>query len=450
MCEDNQQHPELQHSLCTTIDVPLNHLEADNQASIELFVRKFPARKTRQGSIWLIAGGPGESGASFYSNIDVFQRTFPTLDILIPDHRGTGFSSSICPEESSDSLGGKALVGEEWGSCFGHMFANQSYVQSFTISNAAKDLALLINTMNERGKTYIYGVSYGTQLILRLLQFSQGQIDGVILDSLVPLQNDTTYELSQRSFIVNDIGNQLLKSCDSDPLCKTDKPIGQILSELLNARPMLSDYADGLQSAPLSNVLGSLLDVPHLRTRISPLVKGLANNDVSLLKQTLDDLQQFYSKFDKGYKNFGSSIPLVQVISSSENNLRTDLSKEAVTEEEKPLLFTSPLPKLLAGNSMPTYQRDIYFAKLPTNIPPTLVLHGTLGPKTHVKGAIKHVEQLKPSGDIRMVQIVNAPHYIGLVAPNCFWTLASKFVKQQALETKCREDSLNLHLASRQ
>jgi pimeloyl-ACP methyl ester carboxylesterase len=277
------------------------------------------------------------------------------------------------------------------------------------------------------------------------LQFSQGQIDGVILDSLVPLQNDTTYELSQRSFIVNDIGSQLLKSCDSDPLCKADKPIGQILSELLKTRPMLSDYADGLPSAPLSNVLGSLLDVPHLRTRISPLVKGLANNDVSLLKQTLDDLKQFYSRFDKGYKNFGSSIPLVQVISSSENNLRPDLGKEAVTEEEKTLLFTSPLPGLLAGNSMPTYQRDIYFAKLPTNIPPTLVLHGTLDPKTHVKGAIKHVEQLKSSGDIRMVQIVNAPHYIGLVAPNCFETLASKFVKQQALETKCREDSLNLH-----
>ena len=134
-----------------------------NNETIDLFVRKFPSIKERQGSIWLISGGPGESGASLYPLIAQFSRLFPHLDILVPDHRGTGLSSKVCPkEEAVDSPNGISLANNEWGACFNHMYSNQTYVQAFSITNAAKDLNLLINNFNGEGKCYIWCILRNT------------------------------------------------------------------------------------------------------------------------------------------------------------------------------------------------------------------------------------------------------------------------------------------------
>ncbi len=170
ICNTSEIIPELKSSLCAVVKTPLFH-ESGKEETIDLFVRKFPAKEKREGSIWLIAGGPGESGASFYPLITKFKEIFPHLDIIVPDHRGTGASGKICPEqESLESSNGIALANDEWGPCFGQMFGNISYTQAFSITNAAKDLVLLINDLSGEGKKYIYGVSYGTQLVLRLIQ----------------------------------------------------------------------------------------------------------------------------------------------------------------------------------------------------------------------------------------------------------------------------------------
>ena len=61
-CTDNI----LPGSLCAVHAVPASH-EAQGQdaETLQLFVRKIPAEGSSKGSVWLVAGGPGESGASF-------------------------------------------------------------------------------------------------------------------------------------------------------------------------------------------------------------------------------------------------------------------------------------------------------------------------------------------------------------------------------------------------
>ena len=442
-CEDIEGFTELLNTDCATVDVPLNHNDSDNTEKIQLFVRRFAALEKRQGTVWLIAGGPGESGASFYSHIGTFRQAFPNLDILIPDHRGTGYSSTICPEESVDSVAGNTLVGEEWGSCFNHMYSNQPYVKSFSITNAAHDLDYLIKRFSGEGEVYLYGVSYGTQLSLRLLQLRSTDIDGVILDSLVPFQADNVYELSRRSSVVNDIGSEVLKRCELSPACIEKGDVRAKLTSLLVKKPLLSDYADTLPKTRLSHTLGMFLDLPDLRTRIPDIIYALDSGNTAPLLTAVNDMQNTYAAFNKGYKNYGSSIPLVQVISSSENNLRPDLNKERVAEEEKTLLFTSPLPGLLAGNAMPTYSKDAFFASVPDTLPPVVVLHGSLDPKTHLKGAVNHIAYLSPKGDINMVEIEDAPHYVALNAPTCFAEVTRQFVDDRKISAnKCTEKSL--------
>ena len=55
------------------------------------------------------------SGTSMCPFLDVLRRSFPDFDLIIPDHRGIGFSDRLYPqEEAVDSAGGTALFGHRF------------------------------------------------------------------------------------------------------------------------------------------------------------------------------------------------------------------------------------------------------------------------------------------------------------------------------------------------
>jgi len=438
-CPDYENFDEFKSSLCITVKTPLNY-QTNNNETIDIFVRKFPSVKKRQGSIWLIPGGPGESGASLYPLINQFSKIFPHLDIFVPDHRGTGQSSKICPkEEGLNSPNGIALANDEWGSCFGQMFSNQSYVQAFSITNAARDLSTLINDLSGEGKRYIYGVSYGTQLVLRLLQQNSVKLDGVILDSLVPLQDDSDYDLSQRSFVTDNIGRSVLEFFSKlEP--KNSVPLISQLQNIIERSHKNVNFAKNLPKQDLSIIFGMMLDLPEVRNKMPEIIKALSNEDFTPLNNAIADITEFYTSYGSKYKTSSSSIPLTQVITASENNLKPEIKKSQVKIESKDLLFTSPLPNLIAENSMPTYQRDVYFAKTPKKIPPTLIIHGTLDPKTHHSGALRHFEKLSKNNQVTFISIKDAPHFIALFAPDSFASEVSKFMKGQPIKSKTITD----------
>ena len=214
-CQLDNHFEQLKDSKCIYAKLPLNYTK-ENTQSIDVFVRKFPTKLEATGSLWLLAGGPGESGAAFYQDIDSLRVAFPLLDIYVQDHRGTGASSKLCKEENIESEQGINLAENEWGPCFGQIYQAPDYVKSFSISNAAQDLTKLINHY-KKGDTYIYGVSYGTQLALRVLSQNKVELNGVVLDSLVPHQLNKDYDLSNRSVVVNNIGIEALKRISDNP-----------------------------------------------------------------------------------------------------------------------------------------------------------------------------------------------------------------------------------------
>ena len=423
----NHINTQLAGSQTAYVKVPLNY-NANSSDSISLFVRKFPARKTSEGSIWLISGGPGESGASLYPLVDQFASIFPNLDIIIPDHRGTGLSAKICPnEENIDSPNGIGLANNEWGSCFNYMYTHQDYVKSFSITNAAKDLNYLIQKISSKGSKYVYAVSYGTQLALRMQQLGSPQLNGLILDSLVPLQNDEDNDLSHRSFVTNSVGNEVLNYYDS--ISQSEKRLTIKLTEILRREKEGQSFKNKLPQQKLSHLFGMMLNIPKVRNNIPSIINTLYEGDTSALNQAVRDIMSFHNTYASDYQTFISSIPLAQVISSSENNLRPKIKKTELALEDGNLLFTSPLPQLIAENSMPSHERDEYFAGTPHNLPPTLILHGTLDPKTSLNGADRHVLKLsKFSSNISYVKIKDAPHFIALFAPDGFAQAVKTFI----------------------
>ena len=433
-------------SLCSGLNVPGSY-DAEGRGvgdsdAMHVFVRKFaadvPAGKPARGSLWLVAGGPGESGASFYRLLPTLRRSFPGFEFLIPDHRGTGHSSRLCKvEESEQSPGGRALAGAEWGSCFAGINLIPEYAAQFSITMAARDLQALIE--GERGKNkppvYVYGVSYGTQLVLRALQLGPLPVKGVILDSLVPPQTDARWDLSQRSHVVNQVGMQVLARCDADAACHAalGEPAATLYRRVLDKAQADPAMMAKIPGKNLKHFLGGMLDVPAARARIPYLLHELDQGGETELASVRATLTQAAAGLGS-YPQSPLSIPLVNIISNSENNLQPSMRPNwAATDldrEEADLLFTSPLPRILLGGGLPTYPRDAYFGALPAKVPPTLVLQGTLDPKTPYAGAQAQAQALTRSkaGKVALSTVHNAPHFILWTAPACFEQASTRFI----------------------
>jgi len=308
-CDDADTQPTLNGSLCAREAAPLSHGSLEGER-LSLFIRKFPVHGPRKGTVWLVAGGPGESGASLYPFIERLRRSFPGFDLLVPDHRGTGLSSRLCPvEEAADSAGGMALAGAEWGSCFSHLNAHPERARQFTITNAAHDLRALILRYRDEKPVYVYGVSYGTQLVLRALQIGSLPIRGLVLDSLVPLETAERWDLSRRSLVVDDVGRQVLAHCDADPRCAAvaQEPAADLYRRVLAAQASGKDVN-------LPRLMGRLLDVPTQRARIPYLLRDLDGGGGEELARVTAGLKEAGAALGD-YPQSPPSIPLVGIIS---------------------------------------------------------------------------------------------------------------------------------------
>lgn len=427
-CPDASADSALVDSECFIATLPLQH-DAPAAGSIEVFVRRIPAPypATRRGEVWLIAGGPGEPGVSFHPLLATFRAAFPDHDLVLPDHRGTGRSTRLCPEQASpESADGVALAGEEWGRCIGALHANAARTAAFNITEAAQDLSTLIARHRRDGEVRLYAVSYGTQLALRMLQVAPQPLDGLVLDGLVPPESAAQWDLGHRTTVVDGVGRALLGPDDViayRTLLETDK----------NA-PWRA-YVPG---GDLRRTLGMLLNFPSLRARIPAIIDALAGDDAAPLQLALEDLQVIHAALNADPFS-PPSLPLVMLISASENNDRRDLDRATVDAEARDALFTSPIPGVLADTPLPLYPRDRFFGGAPARLPRTLVVHGTLDPNTPYAGALTHVSTLREAGRIEMTTVEQGAHMLAFVAPTCCIAASTTFLSGVDLTPSCSE-----------
>lgn len=437
-CPDAASDAVLAGSLCAVQEVPADPAGAAGHAghagTVSLFVRSFPAAGKARGQVWLIAGGPGESGASFYKLVPMLRATFPGFDLVMPDHRGTGFSTRMCPaEEAPGSVAGTALAGAEWESCFAQLNADPARTRQFSQTNAAHDLKLLLERAGGKGKTVVYGVSYGTQLVLRTVALGARDIDGLILDSLVSLQDDDKADLSRRSLVADAVGRQLLADCDADPHCsaRMGEPAENVYRRALARVGKEPQLLAAVPGGNLKQFLGAILDLPSAAREIPALVKDLDAGRPEAAQAALAGAQRDMATLGS-FPQSPSSTPLVMLISASENTLRPGRTAQDVAGEEAGLLFASSLPGYLVGSPMPTYRRDGWFARLPARLPPTLVLHGDRDGKTPYDAALRHIAALRKAGPVRLYTASRTGHFVLWADRDCAHAEARDFVLGKA------------------
>ena len=265
-------------------------------------------------------------------------------------------------------------------------------------------------------------MSYGTALALAVAERTDAKLTGIILDSLVPLPDDAQESLGYRSQLTDRVGREILSRCASSHSC----PLGQDAIDsyrTLLERIDAGDSVPGLEDVPdgdLRQLLGLFLDVPSARQQIPVIISAMASGDEAsgaIVEQATESYEAAWSPilaFDQAV----GSIPLTILMSGSEFNARKDLTAEQVALEKTSLLFTSPIPAYLADSQFPLYEADVPESPR-TDLPPLLVLHGTLDPKTSFEGAMRQVKVLRTVTDVDVITLIDAPHAAYLTAKDC-------------------------------
>jgi pimeloyl-ACP methyl ester carboxylesterase len=170
--------------LCSQVVVPLDS-SGVVAGTISLHVERLPALGVPKGTMFLIAGGPGQGSAHSFDlgnpiAAALFRFTFPGYTLVAYDDRGTGASGLLhCPSlEAAYPVESEATAA---ASCADAIGPTRDFYG--TLDHAA-DLEAVRASIGV-DKVGLYGVSYGTKLALAYALVYGSHVERLLLDSVV-------------------------------------------------------------------------------------------------------------------------------------------------------------------------------------------------------------------------------------------------------------------------
>jgi pimeloyl-ACP methyl ester carboxylesterase len=264
---------------CTTFKVPL-HWNTPNTTSsntLQFFVKRFLSQRPSsvKGMLWLLEGGPGLDGTRFEYIADAIREELDDrYDIYIPDHRGTGRSSPlIC--SGTRSLYSKDQ--SEVDQCFNDLVKQYSRdgLSGFGTTEAAHDIAYAINMIRKKtDKVVVYGVSYGTYLLNRLLTIYPTLVDIAVADSVLIAGPN----LIRKDSVIESVGRSFMDTCQRDSFCsrKMNGAVHSVFTRVFERQNSKSPCVGGkLAGNQLPAVLSRFLIHRDLRKFIFPIIYRL-------------------------------------------------------------------------------------------------------------------------------------------------------------------------------
>jgi len=179
--------------VCLSVPVPLDRT-GQVPGTIALHVEELPwPTGTSKGTIFLIAGGPGQGSAHTFglgtaSADQLYQFLFPGYTLVAYDDRGTGDSGLIdCPalqiaNTESTERSAAAACGAQLGTSAGF----------YSTADHADDLEAVRQALGV-DQIALYGVSYGTKLAMAYALAYPAHVSRILLDSVLPTDLADSY-----------------------------------------------------------------------------------------------------------------------------------------------------------------------------------------------------------------------------------------------------------------
>lgn len=221
---------------CTFVTVPLDRTGAVS-GTINLRVQMLPALGVERGVLFLIAGGPGQGSAHVFGLLDpqqawYYELLFPGYTLVAVDNRGTGESGLIdCP-----SLQVAYPIEEEPArvkACGDKVGPNRVF---YATRDHAEDLEAVRVALGVP-KVALWGTSYGTKLAVAYALAHPGNVDRLLLDSVVPTDLDDPY----RATSFRELPKSLSEFCAGGRCSATRDFAGDVIAvaNTLAAKPAL-------------------------------------------------------------------------------------------------------------------------------------------------------------------------------------------------------------------
>jgi pimeloyl-ACP methyl ester carboxylesterase len=234
------------------------------------------------------------------------------------------------------------------------------------------------------------------------------------------------------------VGWRILASCDAGRKCSSmmGGPTEQLYRKVLARTEREPQLLDAVPGKNLKRFFGTLLDMPDAAAQIPDLIKELDTGGATRMQAVIASMEKQMAGFGT-FAQSAPSLPLVIRISGAENNLQPGRTRQQVATEEADLLFASPLPGYLVDPPFPLYAHDAWFAKLPAQLPSTLVIHGTHDAKTPYDAALRHIAALRRAGKVDLFTAEGGGHFVLWSDQACARSEVRNFVLGDAATTKC-------------
>ncbi|MGD8574837.1 MAG: alpha/beta fold hydrolase, partial [Gammaproteobacteria bacterium] len=213
---------------CTELAVPLDPSRAGGPR-IKLHLARLPSRagKPEPDPLFFVAGGPGESASDGYlAEQGAFDAVLARRDIYLLDQRGTGGSHPLdCTMPAGQPV--PAHLADWTRQCLAGFDVDPRF---FTTTVAVEDLDRVRRRLGLQ-RINLYGVSYGTRVVLAYLRAHPEHVRAVVLDGVVPADRVLGPEIAlnaQKAF------DAMLDRCRGDSACAAAFPdLDAVFAKLL-------------------------------------------------------------------------------------------------------------------------------------------------------------------------------------------------------------------------
>jgi len=165
---------------CARLNVPLDR-SGLIPGQVSLLVRRIRAQERSTGTLFVLAGGPGQSAVETF-DADALSLLAPATrshDLIVFDQRGTGHSGLLrCGALERSNL---LTAGDAAGACAGKLGARRAF---YTSRDSADDIEAIRRELGV-GRISLFGTSYGTKVALGYALRYPGNVESLVLDSVV-------------------------------------------------------------------------------------------------------------------------------------------------------------------------------------------------------------------------------------------------------------------------
>lgn len=190
---------------CALLEVPLDP-QNDRSPPISVLLRRRRPQGEPRGQLWALSGGPGEAGDGFVEGWFADTVLEAGFELVVPSHRGTAYGTTLSCQNTPDLRSCVTQLQATWGPSLRH----------FDTHAAAQDLLRLAQAyLPQKGPALLFGGSYGTIWVQRVLAAAPELFDAALMDSA----GDLGGNFEQVDLRAQHAGERALGLCAQSPGC---------------------------------------------------------------------------------------------------------------------------------------------------------------------------------------------------------------------------------------